>query len=104
MSLIIYKPSVHAVIQLRAYLMEMLTRTVIIIRSVNMTYKPNCEKDRVALFKYVLDLNMPDRKKKKVFNRLYEEYRITHEMYKDIDNFISGIIEEDLRGFKQQDQ
>ena len=49
-----------------------------------MTFKKDNQTDRVELFKYCLDLNMPDRKKKKVFNYLYEEYRITHEMYKDI--------------------
>ena len=62
-----------------------------------MTYKAENEKDRVALFKYILDLNMPERKKKKVFNLLYEEYRITHEMYKDIHEFVTGIREQDLR-------
>ena len=67
-----------------------------------MTYKADNEKDRVALFKYVLDLNMPEKKKRKVFNYLYEEYRITHEMYKDINHFIKGIKEEDLRGFRRQ--
>ena len=67
-----------------------------------MTYKEENETDRVALFKYCLDLNMPDRKKKKVFNYLYEEYRITHDMYKDIKEFIKGIKEEDLRNFREQ--
>ena len=62
-----------------------------------MTYKINNEKDRVELFKYVLDLNMPDQRKSKVFRYLYEEYRITHEMYKDISEFIAGITEADLR-------
>ena len=64
-----------------------------------MTYKADNEKDRVALFKYVLDLIMPEKKKRKLFNYLYEEYRITHEMYKDIDRFIKGIKEEDLKGW-----
>lgn len=45
---------------------------------------------------------MPERKKKKVFEYLYEEYRITHDMYKDIHSFIKGIREEDLRGFKKK--
>ena len=67
-----------------------------------MTYKADNEKDKVALFKYVLDLNMPEKKKRKIFNYLYEEYRITHEMYKDVDQFIKGIKEEDLRGFTKQ--
>ncbi len=67
-----------------------------------MTYKSDNERDRVALFKYILDLNMPERRKKVVFNYLYEEYRITHEMYKDIEHFIKGIREKDLRGFKRQ--
>lgn len=67
-----------------------------------MTYKADNEKDRVALFKYVLDLSMPDQKKSKVFKYLYEEYRITHEMYKDINQFIKGIKEEDLRGFREK--
>ncbi len=62
-----------------------------------MTYKAANETDRVALFKYILDLNMPERKKKKVFNLLYEEYRITHEMYKDVHEFVAGIREQDLR-------
>ena len=48
-----------------------------------------------------LDLNMPEQRKKKVFNHLYEEYRITHEMYKDINHFIKGIREGDLRGFNK---
>ena len=67
-----------------------------------MTYKENNQKDRVALFKYCLDLNMPEQRKKKVFKHLYEEYRITHEMYRDVDHFIKGIREEDLRGFTTQ--
>tara|TARA_R110002050_G_scaffold270355_1_gene413395 strand:- start:456 stop:668 length:213 start_codon:yes stop_codon:yes gene_type:complete len=67
-----------------------------------MTYKADNEKDKVALFKYVLDLNMPEKKKRKIFNYLYEEYRITHEMYKDVGQFIKGIKEEDLRGFTKQ--
>ena len=62
-----------------------------------MTYKAANETDRVALFKYILDLKMPERKKKKVFNLLYEEYRITHEMYKDVHEFVAGIREQDLR-------
>ena len=67
-----------------------------------MIYKQYDEKDRVELFKYCLDLNMPDRKKKKVFNHLYEEYRITYLMYKDIKEFIKVIKEEDLRGFRDK--
>ena len=67
-----------------------------------MTYKANSQKDRIPLFKYVLDLNMPEQRKKKVFNYLYEEYRITHEMYRDVNQFIKGIREEDLRGFTSQ--
>ena len=67
-----------------------------------MTYKKDNQSDRVALFKYCLDLNMPDRKKKKVFNHLYEEYRITHEMYTGIKQFIKGIKEEDLRNFREK--
>ena len=67
-----------------------------------MTYKSDNEKDRVTLFKYILDLNMPERRKKVIFNHLYEEYRITHEMYKDVDHFIKGIRETDLRGFRRQ--
>ena len=72
-----------------------------ITTSVNMTYKPNCDKDRIALFKYCLDLNMPEQRKKKVFNYLYEEYRITHEAYKDVHEYIAGIEEQDLRNFSQ---
>ena len=61
-----------------------------------MTYKPFDSNDRTALFMYVLDLNVSDRKKSKILNHLYEEYRITHEMYKNVDKFIAGIKEEDL--------
>jgi hypothetical protein len=64
-----------------------------------MTYKEYNQKDRVALFKYILDLNMPEKRKRKIFDYLYEEYRITHEMYKDITAFVKGIKEEDLRGW-----
>ncbi len=67
-----------------------------------MTYKEDNDKDRITLFKYCLDLNMPDRKKKKVFKYLYEEYRITHDMYKNMEEIIKGIRESDLRGFKNQ--
>jgi|TARA_R110002050_G_scaffold268260_1_gene410281 hypothetical protein len=67
-----------------------------------MTYKADSQEDRIPLFKYVLDLNMPEQRKKKVFNHLYEEYRITHEMYRDVNHFIKGIREEDLRGFATQ--
>jgi len=66
------------------------------------TYKEDNQKDRVCLFKYVLDLNMPERKKQKIFKYLYEEYRITHEMYKDIQEFVDGIREYDLRNFRDQ--
>ena len=66
-----------------------------------MNYKETNQKDRVALFKYCLDLNMPEQRKKKVFNYLYEEYRITHEAYKDIHEYIAGIEEGDLRNFSQ---
>lgn len=59
-----------------------------------MTYKPESEEDRVALFKYVLDLDMPEKRKKKVFNTLYEEYRITHEMYGDIESFIEDVTQD----------
>ena len=69
---------------------------------ISVTYKEDNEKDRITLFKYCLDLNMPERKKKKVFKYLYEEFRITHEMYKDIDEYIKGIRESDLRNFKVQ--
>ena len=34
-----------------------------------MNYKEDNEKDRIDLFKYCLDLNMPEQKKKKVFNK-----------------------------------
>ena len=37
----------------------------------NMNYKEDNEKDRIALFKYCLDLNMPEQKKKKVFKYLF---------------------------------
>ena len=67
-----------------------------------MTYKNYCPDDRVILFKYVLDLNMPERRKKRVFDYLYEEYRITHEMYENIDEFIKGVKEEDLRNWTKQ--
>ena len=69
-----------------------------------MTYKADNETDRVSLFKYVLDLNMPEQKKRKIFNYLYEEYRITHEMYRDISHFIKGIKEDDLRNWKKKEQ
>ena len=67
-----------------------------------MTYKPFDSKDRTALFMYVLDLNVSDRKKSRILNHLYEEYRITHEMYSNVDQFVKGIKEEDLRGFTKQ--
>lgn len=67
-----------------------------------MDYKSDCPKERVELFKYVLDLNMPDRKKRKVFNHLYEEYKITYLMYKNMSEFIKGIKEQDLRGFQEK--
>tara|TARA_R110002020_G_scaffold269723_3_gene485053 strand:- start:287 stop:454 length:168 start_codon:yes stop_codon:yes gene_type:complete len=51
---------------------------------------------------YVLDLNVSDRKKSRILNHLYEEYRITHEMYRNVDQFVKGIKEEDLRGFTKQ--
>tara|TARA_B100001123_G_scaffold432518_1_gene555717 strand:+ start:845 stop:1054 length:210 start_codon:yes stop_codon:yes gene_type:complete len=66
-----------------------------------MTYKSADDRDKVALFKYVLDLNMPEQRKRKVFNYLYEEYRITHEAYKDVHEYIAGIEEQDLRNFSQ---
>ena len=66
-----------------------------------MNYKEINQEDKTALFKYILDLNMPERRKQKVFRYLYEEYRITHEAYKDIHEYISGIKEEDLRNFSQ---
>ncbi len=61
-----------------------------------MSYKEFDSNDRTKLFLYVLDLNVTDQKKSKILNRLYEEYRVTHEMYEDVDEFISGIEEEDL--------
>jgi|TARA_Y100000310_G_scaffold321682_1_gene379651 hypothetical protein len=67
-----------------------------------MTYKPFDPEDRTALFLYIMDLNMPERKKSRVLKILLEEFRITHEMYKDIHDFIKGIKEEDLRGFRKQ--
>ena len=66
-----------------------------------MDYKEANQQDKVTLFKWVLDLDMPEQRKKKVFNYLYEEYRITHEAYKDINEYIDGIAEEDLRNFSQ---
>jgi hypothetical protein len=45
---------------------------------------------------------MPERKKQKIFKYLYEEYRITHEMYKDMQEFVDGIREYDLRNFRDQ--
>ena len=54
------------------------------------------------MFMYVLDLNVSDRKKSRILNHLYEEYRITHEMYRNVDQFVKGIKEEDLRGFTKQ--
>lgn len=69
---------------------------------ISVTYKEDNEKDRIALFKYCLDLNMPEQKKKKVFKYLYEEFRITHEMYKDVEEYIKGIRECDLRNFRVQ--
>ena len=41
-------------------------------------------------------------KKNDVFKYLYEEFRITHEMYKDVDEYIKGIRESDLRNFRVQ--
>jgi hypothetical protein len=67
-----------------------------------MTYKPFDSKDRTALFMYVLDLKVSDQKKSRILNYIYEEYRITHEMYKDVGEFIKGIKEGDLRGYNQQ--
>jgi hypothetical protein len=61
-----------------------------------MTYKPFDSKDRTALFMYVLDLNVSDRKKSRILNHLYEEYRIIHEAFADVDEYIAGIKEEDL--------
>ena len=69
-----------------------------------MTYKEENHQDKISLLKYILDLNMPERRKSKVFKYLYEEYRITHEMYKDVEEFIAGIKEEDLRNWKQKEQ
>ena len=66
-----------------------------------MNYKEISQEDKTALFKYILDLNMPERRKQKVFRYLYEEYRITHEAYKDIQEYIAGIEEGDLRNFSQ---
>ena len=66
-----------------------------------MNYKEISQEDKTALFKYILDLNMPERRKQKVFRYLYEEYRITHEAYKDIHEYIAGIEEGDLRNFSQ---
>ena len=45
---------------------------------------------------------MPEQKKNKVFKYLYEEFRITHEMYKDVEEYIKGIRESDLRNFRVQ--
>ena len=67
-----------------------------------MTYKEFNGGDRMAIFMYVLELDVTEQKKAKILKYLYEEYRITHEMYKDVHEFISGIKEEDLRGFRRQ--
>ena len=64
-----------------------------------MTYKPFNSNDRVTLFKYILELNVPDKKKSKILAHLYEEFRQTHVMYEDINDFISGIKEEDLHWY-----
>ena len=40
---------------------------------------------------------MTDAKKGKLLKRMYEEYRITHEMQKDVQEYIDGTTEKDLR-------
>ena len=60
-----------------------------------MTYKPFDSNDRTALFMYVLDLNVSDRKKSVILNRLYEEYRTIHEAFANVDEYIAGNKEDD---------
>ena len=62
-----------------------------------MNYKPYCPRDRSAIFLWVLELDMTDTKKGKLLKRMYEEYRITHEMFKDVQEYIDGTTEKDLR-------
>ena len=62
-----------------------------------MTYKPYSGDDRGALFLFVLDLDMSETKKGKCLRRLYEEYRITHEQYKDVHEFIATTNSKDLQ-------
>lgn len=62
-----------------------------------MNYKPYSAEDRTAIFMWVLELDMTDTKKGKLLKRMYEEYRITHEMYKDVQEYIDGTTERDLR-------
>ena len=62
-----------------------------------MNYKPYLSSDRTAIFMWVLELDMTDAKKGKLLKRMYEEYRITHEMYKDVQEYIDGTTERDLR-------
>ena len=61
-----------------------------------MAYKPFDSSDRTALFMYVLDLKVSDQKKSRILNQLYEEYRIIHEAFKDVHEYIDGITEEDV--------
>ena len=62
-----------------------------------MNYKPYSAEDRAAIFMWVLELDMSETKKGKLLKRMYEEYRITHAMYKDVQEYIAGTTEKDLR-------
>ena len=62
-----------------------------------MNYKPYNAEDRAAIFMWVLELDMTDTKKGKLVRRMYEEYRITHEQYKDVHEFIATTNSKDLQ-------
>ena len=62
-----------------------------------MNYKPFDGEDRTKIFLYVLDLNMSEARKGKLLRRMYEEYRITHEMYQDVQEYIAGTSERDVK-------
>jgi hypothetical protein len=62
-----------------------------------MTYKPYSAEDRGALFTFVLDLDMSEHKKGKCLMQLYEEYRITHDQYRDVHEFVATTNSKDLQ-------
>lgn len=66
-----------------------------------MNYKPYSAEDRAAIFMWVLELDMTDIQKGKILKRMYEEYRITHDMYKDVHEYIAGTSDKDLKFLKK---